>query len=107
MVYAALRACAHARQQGIHAAAFHVENCENCVFGWEAVLTIFQVKHVLIQKQAQSLAHVAFRACQDRASVHASMYGNLMHEARSDMFWSWRRFVRVLEEVSGKARISL
>ena len=30
-----------------------------------------------------------------------------MHEARSDMSWSWRRFVRVLEEVSGKARICL
>ena len=44
MVYAALRACAHARKQGIHAAAFHVENCENCVFGWEAVLTIFSSK---------------------------------------------------------------
>ena len=29
------------------------------------------------------------------------MYGNLMHAARSDMFWSWRRFVRVLEENHG------
>ena len=24
-----------------------------------------------------------------------------MHEARSDMFWSWRRVVRVLEENHG------
>ena len=66
-----------------------------------------EVKHVLIQKQAQSLAHLAFRACQERASVNANMYGNFRHEARSDMFWSWRRFVRVLEEVSRKARICL
>ena len=107
MVSVALRARGHARKQGIHAAGFHVENCENRVFGWEAVLTVFQVKHALIQKQAQSLVHEPFRACQDRASVNANMYGHLMHEARSEMFWSWRRFVRALEEVSGKARICL
>ena len=33
--------------------------------------------------------------------MNANMYGNLMHAARSDMFWSWRRFVRVLEENHG------
>ena len=44
MVFVALRACAHARKQGIHAAGFYVENCENHVFGWEAVLTVFSSK---------------------------------------------------------------
>ena len=29
------------------------------------------------------------------------VHGNLMHEARRDMFWSWKRFVRVLEENHG------
>ena len=101
MVYVTLRACAHACKQSIHATGFHLENCENRVFGWEAVFTVFSIKHALIQKQAKSLAHVAFRACQDRALVNANMHGNLMHAARSDMFWSWRRFVRVLEENHG------
>ena len=41
MVYVALRACAHACKQGMHAAGFHLENCENRVFGWKAVLTVF------------------------------------------------------------------
>ena len=44
MVYVAFRACAHAHKQGIHAAGFHVENCKNPVFGWEAVLTVFSSK---------------------------------------------------------------
>ena len=67
MVYVALRACAHTRKQGIHAAGFHVENCENRVFGWEAVLTVFSSKACVdteAAKQAESLAHVAFQACQ-------------------------------------------
>ena len=41
MVYVALRACAHACKQSIHAAGFHLEKCENRVFGWEAVFTVF------------------------------------------------------------------
>ena len=44
MVYVALRACAHGRKQGVHAAGFHVESRENRVFGWEAVLTAFSSK---------------------------------------------------------------
>ena len=44
MVLVALRACAHARKQGIHAAGLHVENCEHRVFGWEAVFTVFSSK---------------------------------------------------------------
>ena len=101
MVYVALRACTHACKQGMRAAGFHCESCENRVFGWEAVFTFFSIKHLLIQKQARSRAHVAFRACQDRASVNANMYGNLMREAHSDMFWS------VLEENHGLGMDSL
>ena len=41
MVYVALRACAHACKQSIYAAGFHLENCENRVFGREAVFTVF------------------------------------------------------------------
>ena len=40
-VYVALRACAHACKQGIRAAGFYLESCENRVFGWEAFFTVF------------------------------------------------------------------
>ena len=99
MVYVALRARAHARNTCSRISRRKLRKSRFRLGG--GLDGFFQVKHVLIQKQAQSLAHVAFRACQDRASVNANMYGNLMHEARSDMFWSWRRFVRVLEESHG------
>ena len=107
MAYVALRACAHACKQGIHAAGFHVENRENRVFGWEAVLTVFSRKACFDTEAGPKPCSRGFSGMSRQSFGECKHVWNLMHEARSDMSWSWRRFVRVLEEASGKARICL
>ena len=60
MVYVALRACAHACKQSIHAAGFHLENCKNRVFGWEAVFTVFFSKACFDTEAGQKLGTCGF-----------------------------------------------
>ena len=85
MVCVALRARAHT---SANQASMLTKKNAKIAFsaGRRSLRILYKKKHLKTQKQAKSMAHVAFRACQDKASVKANIYGNLMHEARSDMF---------------------